>query len=140
MSKKFNLRNCKFTFGKSYCQPMLPAETEDLLEVVHMRGQISTKDEDVVHIHKTEKKIFKNLIHQALKGIIGVPKTKRHAQKFLHSKRGDDGGLLDVFRSHRDLIIPFLKVEFGENCQSSNSGGKIRNIGRRVAIRYSDSV
>ena len=94
---------------------MLPAETEeDILKVIHMRGLILTEDEDVFHIHKTERKISKNLIHQASKGITGVPQTKRHAQKLVPPKGDDDGGLLNVFWSHRDLIITFLKVEFGE--------------------------
>ena len=35
--------------------PMLLAETEHLSEVVQMRGQISTEDEDVIHVHKTER-------------------------------------------------------------------------------------
>ena len=34
---------------------MLPEEMEDLSEVAYMRGQISTEDEDVVHINKTER-------------------------------------------------------------------------------------
>ena len=50
------------------------------------------------------------------------------------------GVMMAVFWSHRDLIITLLTVEFGENCQSSNSWGKIGDIQKKVAIRYSNGV
>ena len=112
---------------------MLPAETEDLSKVIHMRGHFLTDDEDVVHIDLQE------LDPLGVETYYRRSSNQRACAKFVHPKGVDDGGLLNVFWSHRDLIITPQKVEFGENCRSSNSQGKIRNIQKRVAIRVSDN-
>ena len=55
VAKKRDLGDSKLTLGEAYFETMLPTETEDLLEVVKVRGKISTEDEDVIHILKTER-------------------------------------------------------------------------------------
>ena len=62
------------------------------------------------------------------------------SQKACTKKGDDDGSLLDVLWSSRDLIITFLKVELGENSRSCNSQGKIGDIWKRLAIRHSEDV
>ena len=66
-------------------------------------------------ISSTERKITQNLIYKALKNVARVSKSKKHQQELLHSKWGDDGSLLDVLRSYRNLVIAFLEVEFIEH-------------------------
>ena len=78
-----------------------------------MRGEIPTENQDVVLIKEKKGKITQHLM---LEGVAGLSQTKRHAEEFVHPKGGDDGGLLDVLRSRRNLIITFLKVELREDC------------------------
>ena len=47
-------RDSKLTLGETCCETVLPAETEDLSEVVNLGGEVLAKDENVVHIEKTK--------------------------------------------------------------------------------------
>ena len=55
MAKKLDLRDSKLTLGEAYTETVLLAETEDLSEVVHMRGEILAKDVNVINVNKTEE-------------------------------------------------------------------------------------
>ena len=54
MSKKLDLGNSKLTFGEANGEAMFPAEMEDLLEVVPTGGKILAKEENIIHLDKTE--------------------------------------------------------------------------------------
>ena len=107
MAKKLNLGDSKLTFWKPNCQAMLLTEDKNLLEMVHMRREILGEEKDIVHLDKTEGKITQNLIHKVLKWFTSLPEAKRYAKKFEHPEGGDDGGLLNILRSNRPLIVPF---------------------------------
>ena len=87
---------------------MLPAETEDFLEVVLVGGEILSKDENVVHIYKTEGKLTQDEIVHILESIPSIPEAKGHPQKLEHPKGGDYSCLLDVLGGHWNL----LEVQF----------------------------
>ena len=100
MSKKLNLEDNKLTFGEANCEAVLPAEAEDLPEVVHVGGEILAKDENVINLVKTELKLTQDEVHHVLKGVPSISEAKEHPQKLIHSKRGDYSHLLDVLRGH----------------------------------------
>ena len=91
VKKKLNLGNNKLAFHKPNCQAMLSKEYKNLPKVIHMRREVSAEDK-----YEAEWKITQNLIHEVLERVTSVPEAKRYSKKFQHSKRGDDGGLLDV--------------------------------------------
>ena len=64
MTKELNLGNSKLTLGKANGEAMLPSETKNFPEVIHVGGEV----------------------HHALKGVSSISKPKRHPQKFEHSK------------------------------------------------------
>ena len=64
MAKKLHLRNCKLPLGQANGEAMLPAEMEDLPEVVN--------------VVKTEGKLTKDEAHQDLKGVPSIPGAKGH--------------------------------------------------------------
>ena len=115
MAKELNLGNSKLTLGKANGEVMLPAETKNLPEVIHVGGEVLGEDQDIIHVDKTEEKFIQNMVHHGLKGVSSVSKPKRHPQKFEHSEGSDDGSLLNVLGGHRNLIISFLKVQLGEH-------------------------
>ena len=69
---------------------MLPAETEDLPEVIHMGGEVLAKDENVINVDKTEGKLTLDKVHHTL------PEAKGHPHK--HFEGGDNSCLLNVLR------------------------------------------
>ena len=76
---------------------MLPAETEDLLEVIHVGGKILAEDEDIIHVDKTEGQLTQDEVHHALKIVPSIPEAKGHPQKlkhpcFLHGREFSLGG------------------------------------------------
>ena len=93
--------------------------------MVHMRRVIPGEDKVVIHVDKAERKITQNLIHKALEHLTSASEAKGHVKEFKHPKRGDDGGLLDVLRRNRHLIVTFLEVQLGEHCRGVDSQDKI---------------
>ena len=65
---------------------MLPAETKNLPEVIHVGGEVLGEDQDIVHVDKTKGKFTQNEVHHVLKGVSSISNPKRHPQKFEHSK------------------------------------------------------
>ena len=115
MAKELNLGNSKHTLRKANGEAMLPAETKNLPEVIHVGGEVLGEDQDIVHLDKIEGKFTQKKVHHALKGVSSVLESKGHSQKFKHSKESEDGSLLNVLGSHRNLITSFLKVQLGEH-------------------------
>ena len=108
MAKKLNLGNRNLAIVEANGEAMLPAETEDLPEVVHVGGEILAEDEDIIHIYKTEGKLTQDKVHHVLKGVPIIPEAKGHPQKLKHPKGVDNSHLQNVLGGNRNLIIPFL--------------------------------
>ena len=83
---------------------------EDLLEVVHVEGEILAKDENIIKVDKTEGTLTQDDVHHTLKGVPSISEAKGHSQKLKHPKRVDYSHLLDVLRGHTNLITPLLEV------------------------------
>ena len=111
LAKKLNLGDSKFTLGEAYLETVLPAETEDLLEVVNVGGEVLAKDENVIDIDKTERQLTQDKVLHTLESIPCIPEAKRHSQKLKHTKGGNYSCLLDVLGCHWNLIIPLLEVK-----------------------------
>ena len=80
-----------------------------------MGGKVLGEDQDIVHVDKTEGKFTQNKVNHWLKGVSSISKSKRHPQKFKHSKGSDGDSLLNVLGGYRNFIISFLKVQLGEH-------------------------
>ena len=85
MAKKLNLGNRKLTLGEANGEAMLPAVAEDLLEVVHVEGEILAKDENIIKVDKTEGTLTQDDVHHTLKGVPSISEAKVHPQKLEHS-------------------------------------------------------
>ena len=118
MTTKLNLRNHKLALGKANGEAMLPAETEDLLEVIHMGREVLAEDGNDLNLDKTEGKLTQDEVHHMLKGVPSFPEAKGHPQKFEHPKGGDNSSLLNVLGSHGNLIKPLLKIQLGEHSRT----------------------
>ena len=53
MVKKLDLGSNEFTLGEAKFEAMLSAETKNLLDVVHMGGEVLGEDQDIIHIYET---------------------------------------------------------------------------------------
>ena len=67
---------------------MLPAEAEDLPEVVFVVGEIFAKDENVIKVDKTEGKLTQDEVHHALKGVPSITECQRAPSETQTSQRG----------------------------------------------------
>ena len=65
---------------------MLPAETENLSEVVQVVGEVLIEYEDLIYSDKTEGKLTMDKVHHPLECVSSVPEAKGHVQKFKHTK------------------------------------------------------
>ena len=65
-----------------------------------------------------ERQAAKNLVHEALEGLGGIPQTKRHTLE-LRAQRGGYGRLGYVYRLHRDLVVCPHKVNLAEDGSTS---------------------
>jgi len=70
----------------------------------------------------------------------GVAESKRHFEEFVEAKGSDYGSFGNVFRMEGNLVVPFNKVQFGENGGIVEIGGEIVEIRRWVPVRYSSHV
>ena len=52
---------------------MLPAETKNLPEVVHMEGEVLGEDQDIIHVDETKQKLTQDKVHHALKSVSSIP-------------------------------------------------------------------
>jgi hypothetical protein len=46
-----------------------------------------------------------------------------------------NSGLLHVLWADRDLMVPLLQVNPGEDCTTDLLGGKIQDVGKRIYVR-----
>ena len=82
-----------------------------LLEVVPVFFQVSACHQNVVQVDEGEGKTLADGVHQLLEGLGGVFKPEGGPQKFEKSERGDNGGLVDVFRGYGNLVISTDQVD-----------------------------
>ena len=80
----------------------------NLAESVNLLRKISVEDQNIVNVDKTEQKISEHLIYQVLKGIAGIVESKGPPQNLKNPKGSDDGSLLYILRSHRNLVGSLL--------------------------------
>ena len=101
---------------------------------------IRTKDQNVIDVNKAEYKVTYDLIHHSLESVPGIPETKGKAEKLERTEWCDDRHFLNVILVHRYLIIPLVEIQLGENCESRDSGGEIRDIRKRITVRNGGGV
>ena len=66
MAKEHDLGNSKLKLGKANGEAMLPAETKNLPEVIHVGGEVLGEDQDIVRVDKTEGNFTQNKVHDGL--------------------------------------------------------------------------
>ena len=88
MAKVLDLGSSKITLGKANGKAMLPAETINLPEVIHVGGEVLKEDQDIVNINETEGKFTQNKVHYELKGVSSVSKSKKASLKNVNILKG----------------------------------------------------
>ena len=83
---------------------------------------------------------MEDIVHEALKGLGGVAEAKRHGEVLVEAKGSDDRCLGDVGRMNWDLVVAFYEIQLGEDGGSVEAGGKVLEVGKRVAVRGGGEV
>ena len=61
MAKELDIRNSKLALRQANSQTILTTAEKNFPEILDMRGEVSAEDEDVVHIHKIEWKVWSGI-------------------------------------------------------------------------------
>ena len=95
----------QYTFTGVDLEPVVLETGENLTEMTLVLLCGDTGDQNVIQVGVREEKTMKDLIHEPLKGLCGVPQAEGHLQELKMSKGCCDGGLRDILRGDRDLVI-----------------------------------
>jgi len=57
MTKELNLLHSKLALRQAHSETIFTTEEKHVLEMLGMRGQIFTENEDIINIHKTVRKV-----------------------------------------------------------------------------------
>ena len=87
---------------------------EQLLEVVSVFFLVLARHQNVVQVDERKGKTLADGVHQPLEGLGGIFKPEGGPQKLEKSERRDNGGFVDVFWGHGDLMTPPDKVDFSK--------------------------
>jgi hypothetical protein len=72
-----------------------------------MGVHVSGGEENIIKINKNVGEVSKKAVHEALKSLGGVAKTKGHVKIFKQAKRSCYSCFRNVRRSNRDLVVAF---------------------------------
>ena len=78
-------------------------------EMVQMEVRGRACNKDIVQVDEAELQT----VHQMLEGLVLQP--KRHVKELKQAEWGYDGRFLDVYVSHRDLVVTPDQVHHGED-------------------------
>jgi hypothetical protein len=92
---------------------------------------VPAADDNVVHPGKSCVAISDGPVHVLLEGWSLVSEVTGHPL-VLEKAEGRSSHILLV---DRNLMVPFLQVNLGENCAAGHLGGKIQHVGQRVTSR-----
>ena len=81
------------------------------MKMIYVLLQIAAKHQDIIDVGEAVGKISQDRVHHPLEGVPRVPEAKRKTQELEHPEWSDDCCLTDIFLSHWNLVIPFLKVQ-----------------------------
>ena len=68
-----------------------------------------------VQVDEAELQTPEDTVHQMLEGLGGVLQHKQHVKELKQAEWGYDGRFLDVYVSHRELVVTPDKVHHGED-------------------------
>ena len=83
---------------------------------------------------KTELKLLKVLLDEALKRLRGVLKTKRHSEKLKMVEWCDDCCFANICWSDWNLVVTFGEIDLGEDCSRIDRQRKSRMNGYRSRV------
>lgn len=109
----------------------------EVLEVL-FRGFAS--NEDVVDVGVAKREASCNLVHEALKTLRSIPKSKRHTGVLKQAEGRCYGGFRNVGRLHGDLMVSFHEVDLGEHRGAIQVGSKVLDVRYWVAVGNCDTV
>jgi hypothetical protein len=112
MTKAINLRDSECTFSRIDVEAVGSHHVKDLAKVEDMLRTAFAENEDVIEVHKNERKGTEEGVHEPLKHLSSIFEAERHEIKFEKSKWGDYCRLRNVVFAHGYLIVPFLEIEF----------------------------
>ena len=78
--------------------------------------------QDVIQVDEDAVQPLQHVVHEVLEGLHSSPEPKRHPQKLIQPKGGDDHHLGDVLRSHWHLVVPLAKIQLGEDLLAGELG------------------
>ena len=84
-------------------------------EMVQMEVRGRACNKDTIQVDEAELQTPEDTVHQMLEGLGGVLQPKRHAKELKQAEWGYDGRFLDVYVSHRDLVVTPDQVHHGED-------------------------
>ena len=69
----------------------------------------------LMEVHEDEVKASQDAVHQPLECVSSIPEAESHPKEFEESKRSGDGGLRNITRMHKDLMISLAQVHLAED-------------------------
>ena len=104
--------------------------------------RILREDEDVVdaHPYKDPQVVSKDIIHDALERRWCITEAKEHNNPLEGAKLRVEGGFLDIFVVHSDLVEPTNKVDFGKYGGTPQCTQDGLDRWQRIPISYSSRI
>ena len=88
---------------------------ENLVEMVPVFLCNGAGDQNVVQVGVDKGETTEDLVHKSLEGLGCIPQAKGHLQELKKSKGGGDGGLRNVLRCDRDLVVGSNQINLGKD-------------------------
>ena len=121
VSKVFNSLQVPFTFLRLEAKSVGMEMSEDILDVLVMRGKVRGVDEGVVKVdHNAHiQHVSKDAIDKVLERGGSVSETKRHYQPLKGAIVGAEGGLPFISVGNVDQMIRMPEIELGVDLSSA---------------------
>ena len=88
---------------------------ENLAEMIPVFLCSGAGDQNVVQVRVDKGETTKDLVHKLPEGLGCIPKAEGHLQELKKSKDGGDGGLKNVLRFDRDLVVGSNQINLGKD-------------------------
>jgi hypothetical protein len=134
VAQELDCRGGEDTLGGIYLQTILLQDSEELPQMVQMLLQGAAGDDVVIQVGEDEGEVAEELVHEPLKSLRCVPKAKRHKKIFEKTKRSYYSSFLNIFLSHRDLMIALDEVDAREEPAAVELVGEVQDAGQGVAV------
>ena len=122
------------TFGWQNNHTMFCKTGKKQFKMMYMFPFRRTSTEKVVNVSEDKIRSSKDFMNKSLEGLCTIA-TEGHANKFIKTKRSDNGSLGYITRLYRTWVIGMDKINFGEYLLAIKKRTEIWKVGNWIPIR-----